>query len=406
MRRESPVQDGAFDDRLGQAGDQVTPGARHAEKRSPDDSERLALVLEAFPDAKVGEFEPGEILDILPEIKPIALPPQMVDGLGFALGASVSEPAIWGTEEDAAWAHGEAALIIGPDGVGKTTLCQRLTLSLAGIGPELLGLPVEPAEGRILYVAADRPKQSARSLWRMVQALEDRRDHGRLKEALLVWRGPLPFDVVKTPGELADWALGFGVSHLILDSLGFVAQRLSEDETGSALAQAFMIASTAGLEIMALGHPRKAGADNRKPTSIEDVYGSRWIVAAVGSILSLWGSPGDPVIQLRHLKQPAGEVGPLLVELDHDRGTVAVLEGTDLLGRLRAATNGLTAREAAPFLEGSSERAREVKARRRLDELVRRGLAFRRQGGTIRGNLHEPDRYFATPPDGAREGLR
>jgi hypothetical protein len=204
----------------------------------------------------------------------------------------------------------------------------------------------------------------------------------------------LPFDLVKVPGELASWATSFGASHVILDSLGFVATRLTEDETGSAIAQAFMAASVAGLEVFWTGHPRKASGENKKPNKIEDVYGSRWITAASGSILSLWASPGDPVAELRQLKSPSGEVGPFLVELDHEHGRVSVIEGTDLLGHLRASATGLSAKEAARLMEGASERARETKARRRLESLVGRGLGYRRPGEAIRGGVHEPDRYF------------
>jgi replicative DNA helicase len=298
---------------------------------------------------------------------------------------------------------GGATGLVGPDGVGKTTLVHRLAFGLAGIEGKLLGLPITPAEGRVLLVAADRPKQAARSMWRMLPELEARH-HGKLREAMLVWRGPLPFDLVEEPGELASWATGFGASHVILDSLGFVATRLTEDETGSAIAQAFMACSVAGLELLWTGHPRKAVGENRKPNQIQDVYGSRWITAASGSILSLWASPGDPVVELRQLKAPSGEVGPFLVEIDHAKGTIGVLEGTDLLGHLRAAPGGLSRKEAARLMEGANERAREYKAGRRLDALVARGLAYRRSGEAIHGAVHEPDRYFATPSEGLRQG--
>lgn len=101
-----------------------------------------------------------------------------------------------------------------------------------------------------------------------------------------------------------------------------------------------------------------------------------------------------------------GEVGPFLVEFYHAKGRISMLEGTDLLGHLRAAPQGLSAKAAAALMEGASERAREVKARRRLDALVSRGLAYRREGEPIRGGVHEPDRYFATPPQSLDEGLR
>jgi replicative DNA helicase len=376
-------------------------------RTAPEIEARLARViatLGATPDDAVEPKEAGPSEVVLPEPEPILMPPQMTNALSFAVDSSGEEVAIWGRGDDVAHASGEPTMIIGPDGVGKTTLVQRLMLARAGIGSKLLGMYVEPAEGSILYVSADRPKQAARSLFRMVADLE-RRDAGKLREAVLVWRGPLPFDIVKTPATLTEWAQGFGADEVVLDSLGFVAQRLAEDETGSAIAQAFSVAAAAGLEIIALGHPRKPPNEGgEKPTKIADVYGSRWITAACGSILSLWGAPGEPVVELRQLKSPKGDVGPFQIEIDHERGTVERIEGSDLLGHLRAASDGLSAKEAARFMEGGSPRAREVKARRQLERLETTGLAFRRDGEPIRGGVHEPARYFATPPPSLGEG--
>ena len=41
-----------------------------------------------------------------------------------------------------------------------------------------------------------------------------------------------------------------------------------------------------------------------KPKRLADVYGSRWLTAGMGSVLLLWGEPGDLVVEVRHLKQP------------------------------------------------------------------------------------------------------
>jgi replicative DNA helicase len=339
----------------------------------------------------------------------IELPAQLTDGLVFALDAAGDVVAVWGSSTDVAWAEGEPTLLVAPDGLGKTSLAQRLALALVGVGSHVLGLPVEPADGAVLYVAADRPKQGARSLWRMLQGL-GAQDHGLIKSGLLVWRGPLPFDIVKEdPTTLATWAAGFGASHLIIDSLGFVVGKLSDDETGSAIGRSFAAAGVAGLELFVNYHPRKATADNKKPTSLADVYGSRWITASCGSVLSMWGSPGDPVIELRQLKSPKGEVGPEMIELEHDTGTFSVLADSDLLGVLRASAAGglgMTARDGAAYMEGASERAREVKARRRFVKFEHEGLAWKREGEAIRGSVKEPDRWFPQTPAGVQEPLR
>jgi replicative DNA helicase len=356
------------------------------------------------PDITVGPFEPLDPDDrpdaILPE-EP-TLPPQIVDGLTFVLGGSTEEPPVWGRGDEVAWSHGEPLGLVGPDGTGKTTLGQQIELGLLGVRPKVLGMHIEPADGIVLYVSADRPQQAQRSMWRMVKDL-DKSAFGKLKTGLYVWRGLLPFDLVKDPAKLAEFAADYGASHVILDSLGMIVPRLTEDETGSALAQSFTVCSVAGIEVLWLLHPRKATGENRKPNTLADVYGSRWITAATGSVLSLWGNAGDPVIEVKHLKPPKAEFGPFVMAIDHASGEVSVLEGTDLLGQLRAAANGLSAKEAGGFMDGANDKARAEKARRKLERLVERGLAYRRSGDTIRGAVTEPDRYFATPPKSVRE---
>ena len=67
-------------------------------------------------------------------------------------------------------------------------------------------------------------------------------------------------------------------------------------------------------------HGRKANADNKKPNTLDDVYGSAWLTAGMGSVICLWGKPGDSLVELTHLKQPAEAVGPMMVLHDHATG--------------------------------------------------------------------------------------
>lgn len=329
----------------------------------------------------------------------------VMDLTTFAYGLA-ELPTAWGRGSQVLWSPGEPLLIVGPDGVGKTTLAQRLALARAGIGrPEVLGFPVAATTGRVLYVAADRPRQARRSLRRMVTT--DEATEGAARERIVFWPGPLPFDIVNEPGRLVTWAEDLGASDLVLDSLGILVPNLASDETGSAIARAFAEAVAAGIEIVAVHHQRKASQGNEKPNKLADVYGSRWITSAAGSVLMLWGSAGDPVVSLAHLKQPADPVGPFQVSIDHEQGDLAVIAGTDLLGILRGAPNGMTAIDAAAHCEGASDKARQAKARRALDGFVSRGRAHKREpedrGG--HGAIKAPARYFATPPEGHQEPI-
>ena len=103
---------------------------------------------------------------------------------------------------------------------------------------------------------------------------------------------------------------------------------LAKDETGGALFQAWTIATTAGIEVWANHHPIKGGAENKEPSKLRDVYGSRFITAAVVRSSGSGGRGRDPVVKFRHLKQPALEVGPFRLSIDHDRGDVSVERGT------------------------------------------------------------------------------
>jgi hypothetical protein len=290
----------------------------------------------------------------------------------FILDSPAGVPAVWGADSDVLWAEGEPLMVVAGDGAGKTTLAGQLALARIGIGGELLGLPITEGRG-VLYVAADRPRQIQRSFRRMV----DEGDRKTLHDRLAFWKGPLPFDVACEPERLLEFVQNFaGVDTLIVDSLKDVAMRLTEDETGAAVNHAIQCVIAADIEVVVLHHQRKQTGD-RKAREIADVYGSRWLTAGMGSVVALWGNPGDAIVELRHLKQPADPVGPLALIHDHDAGTTAIHDPVDLLTFVRdAGTNGRTVRDVAEALEPTAEVDRNTveRARRRLTKLASGGL--------------------------------
>lgn len=315
-----------------------------------------------------------------------------VPGGEFILDQPDEIPAIWGEGTQVLMAEGEALLIVASPGVGKTTLAGQLALRRAGIpgflGPDLLGLPVEPdTERKLLYIAADRPRQIARSFKRMVGP-----GHRlQLDAALVFWGGPLPFDIVEEPQQLVTFAQAHGAGTVVIDSLGDIASPLSEDRVGSRVKLALAYVVAAGIEVVALHHVRKETSDGRKPRSLSDVYGSQWITAGVGSVVFLYGEAGDPVVELLHLKQPADVVGPLELIHDHDHGVTCVAEQTTVYDLVRRATNGgVTVKDVAAHLSGKADPSRNhiEKARRKLAALVRDEHAVK-----IPGEAGEPDVY-------------
>jgi replicative DNA helicase len=316
---------------------------------------------------------------VLDAHQPAGTRDRAVPGGAFSLDAPAAPPAVWGRGQRVLWAQGEPFLLVGPPGVGKTTVAQQLALARIGLRDQLLGLPVTRGAGRVLYVAADRPAQAARSLRRMVGD----QDRATLDDRLVVWRGPLPFDVCADPGRLLRLATDLAADTVLIDSLKDIAPGLEKPEVGAAVNVALQALVGADIDVAAGHHQRKATEGNRRPRTLDDVYGSVWLTAGAGSVVLLWGQAGDPIVELHHLKQPAEDCGPLTVGHDHHTGTSSVRGAVDTFDLLRG-SNGITARGLAEliYVTPDPDRAQIAKARRQLDRLVSDGHAHRNDGTT------------------------
>ncbi len=301
-----------------------------------------------------------------------------MDGAEFVLDVPPSSPVLWGRGSEVLWADGEGLLLCGNDGVGKSTLAQQLMLARLGVRSEMLTFPVSPADGAVLYVLMDRPAQGRRSMARMFP-----KDHGEehrdaLKERLRVWLGPLPVNIFGEPDALANWihqTYGGDVSDVVVDSYKDFGGDLTSDPVGTAINSAMQECLSRGLNWIGLHHQRKASNDNPNPNKISDVYGSRWITAGMGSVFMLVGSPGDARVEMRHLKPPAAEVGPLTVAHDHGIGRSQVLRMARTADEVldRAGAQGVTASQLATEMWATNDPSETE--RRRAERILKRKFA-------------------------------
>jgi AAA domain len=370
-----------------------TPGQNGAASPPSDGNSRSPLETHAC-DETAGQ----KLTQESPQAQPAASasPTGGLERLSFGassiLDAPTTVPALWGQGDEILWPEGEALMICGPPGVGKTTLTGQLLRGRLGLGDgALLGYPVKPGERRVLYLAMDRPRQIARSLRR--QFNED--DRKVLDERLAWWSGPPPNDLAQYTDLMLRMAEDAEADTIIVDSLKDAAIGLSDDAVGAGYNRARQRVLAAGVQVLELHHQVKRNAAGGKPDSIADVYGSAWLTAGAGSVILLWGEAGDPVVDLRHLKPSIHEVGPYQIQHSPE-GTTTVVGGVDLvtLARTYRPSGGLTVEVAATRLFGvgsargkaSIGPADTEKARRRLEGLVKAGRLVKEHDGLGRGH--------------------
>jgi KaiC/GvpD/RAD55 family RecA-like ATPase len=304
-----------------------------------------------------------------------------IDGAAFIFRVEADEPAIWGDGHRVLWAPGEALMVTGPPGVGKTTTVQQLVLARIGLADDFLGFPVQKTASRVLYLAMDRPRQIARSMRRMV----DDGDRDVLAERLMVWQGPLPADVAKSPDILLAMCQYYGADTLIVDSVKDAALGLADTERAGMYNRARQRALAADIEVVEISHQVKKGANGTAPKTLADVHGGMELTAGAGSVILIWGQAGDPVVEFHHLKQPAEMIGPLSLMHEHESGRTTIEDRIDAVDVLKAEPWKVwSAPDIASALSdsaGKPNRGQVERVRRKLDKLAGEGLVLRMEQG-------------------------
>lgn len=301
-----------------------------------------------------------------------ATPTLFLSGVDFLDAIDDDEPPLWGDGDSCLWASGESLMIVGPPGVGKSTLTQLVVWARIGLKDSVLSFKVTDDGRRVLYLAMDRPKQIARAMRRLV-TLENREV---LRERLVVHSGPLLVDITSNTEWLLKKAQEVGAGTIVVDSLKDILSDPSKEEPANLYNRSRQLCLTEGIEWVELHHNRKAGAENKAPKTLDDVYGSRWLTAGAGSVVSLYGQPGDTVVEMSQIKTPSGEFIPKNVTMNKEYGTMAFFEVTTLEGVLTAVgLSGVTAREAASRVYGtkSPTPSNLESTRNKLMRMVRKG---------------------------------
>lgn len=246
-----------------------------------------------------------------------------VTGAAFLFDQPEGFDLLWGTQDEPVWAKGEACMLAGPPGVGKTTVAGQIVRALTGLESDALGWPVVQAK-KVLYLAMDRPRQTARALRRHFRP--DEREH--VAERLIVWPGPPQSDFGQDPEVLLRMAHEAGADVVVIDSVKDTVANVSEEAGANGYNKARQTALAAGIDVLELHHLVKSSdGSSKKPATWSAIYGGMPLVAGVGSLVLLWGNPGDRHVEMHHLK-PIGEpFQRRTLEHDHVAGVTTVVTG-------------------------------------------------------------------------------
>ena len=176
---------------------------------------------------------------------------------------------------------------------------------------------------------------------------------------------------------------------VIIDSAKDVALKLSSDEVGAAYNTALQHCVAAGVQVLALHHPRKLPGDTRGEVivrALDDLYGAYWVTAGNGSVLYLQpGAVGG--YTLTQLKTPNGHITEIAYEHNIATGDIHRATTPDLVTILeQAGAEGITAVHAARcvYRVDKPEEHQRKRIARMLNELVDEGVAERFQAGKSR----------------------
>lgn len=325
---------------------------------------------------------------------------RLISGYSFIFDTPAEVPAVWGrTGKEVLWAKGQGFMVVAPEGVGKSTLANLLVESLLGLTDSVLDFTVAPTNKRIIYMAMDRPSQLAGSARRIFEKYhQSPSDVKKLKEQLLVWPGPPEHDFAKHPELLTELAQSAEADIIFIDSLKDAVLALSKEETGQGWNRAVQSALMEGIQICILNHPVKMGNKEVRPMTLDDVYGSRWITAGLGSVLSLWGENTSSFALLSHLKSPSTPIDPLTIKRNGRTGEMTAV-GTILDWAwffIEPHTAADLAKEMFPD-EGDNN-ANKAKARRQVDDLLGRGTIVK-HSKTVGEVGRQADRYILREPE-------
>lgn len=195
--------------------------------------------------------------------------------------------------------------VSGPPDSGKSQISLRFAEKMAKMDKFLKWNSTRPI--KTLFVSMEMPHEELKYVLD-VMAMKD--PNGLLRENFLLL--PLGYSIglknSKSRYELMEVMEKFQPDVIMLDSLGVaISDEISSDKV---VFEAFdfvhkVLRNHFGSTVWFIHHTRKEQIGNKKPNKLDDLYGSRYISAALTGAINLW--PVGPEIEVSCLKMRLAE---------------------------------------------------------------------------------------------------
>lgn len=198
---------------------------------------------------------------------------------------------------------GGFGMCAGAPGVGKTQLSIQLGIA-AALGIPFLGWNI-PKPQKVLFLSLEMSYISLKFILSTIIKQYTEEQIQRLNENFIIVPLGQPIYLEKPEGLKFIETLFSEINPdgVIVDSMSRLNSKLSDDTTVIQLnGQYRKLRSKYGPWLWFIHHNRKSNENNKKPTSLDDIYGSVFITAEMTSCFVLWKEKGNTLIDFIPVK--------------------------------------------------------------------------------------------------------
>ncbi len=223
-------------------------------------------------------------------------------------------------------------VILGKEGIGKTTFSLRLAMALALGKEEFLNWKLK-ARQKVLFVSLEMQHGELKEFFKDMQFTPE--EELQLQEWFHVW--PIghayPFDIPDHHPELLKHIDMFDIELVIIDSLGLSTYGSVSDNESIKRLNAYLnedVRKKRKCGYIFIHHFRKKGIEEvSKVSDLDDSYGSRYITANAQTVIALSQKAGSPKILVHQLKTRMSH-GAKVIEIERTPNRGFKLVGTSV----------------------------------------------------------------------------